>query len=123
MKTKLLLILMLLPTQLFAVEFFTPLSNEQIVAESLFAALCYIDFTQTKYLLKRGGTETNPFIGKRPSNDRVRDMILGGVILHAIALYAMPDKFREIFLSASIGIEAYVVLENNGFKMSLEYNF
>ncbi len=72
--------------------------------------LDYVDYRQTIEIVRSDYYETNPILGKYPSESRVRNHF----ILSAIGSYLIADniKHRKVFLIGFILVEALFVNHN-----------
>lgn len=81
--------------------------------------LDYVDYRQTIEITRSDYYETNPFLGKQPSEVHVRNhFILGAVGSYLIADNLRP-KYRKAFLIGFILFEAYFV--NNNIRIGIRF--
>ena len=86
--------------------------KEDIILQSIFTIETLIDWKQTKTFIKEGGVESNPFLGKRPSQGRI-DLFIGfSILLHAGVSHLLPKKYRHYWQLIFIGIEAQSIQHN-----------
>ena len=75
-------------------------------------AATYADTETTKELLKRGGEETNPLLGRHPSgSDLDKSAIASGAILAALA-GVVPSRERKTMLGVWTGFRAGLAYKN-----------
>ena len=112
---------------IFGYEWFTIPSSRELIAEGIFYGLVYIDYRQTINFRKNGIREVNTFLGEKPSEEKIREGVLLGVIIHSIVLWIIPPEFRNTFLTSSISIESYTVYYNtrleNKYRLKIETKF
>lgn len=74
--------------------------------------LVLIDWQQTKAFRRDGKQEANPFLGREPSQEKVDTYIALGIISHAFITYLIPTRFRPLWNTYSITLEAVAVYDN-----------
>ena len=90
--------------------------------ELAFAMLMLIDYWQTRDIKNHPGYyETNPLLGKHPSDARIRNYFIGATVAHAAITYALPEKYRPAWQWGTIGVEAAVVLHNKGIGLKIAF--
>jgi hypothetical protein len=90
-----------------------PWTTADTVFETAVAASVALDLAQTSALLHRGGMhETNPILGRRPSDGSL--MLYGGAcaVLHAGIARLLPYPYRRVWQVAWVGIEAVQIRDN-----------
>lgn len=122
------------------------LSKGQIVAETGFVALMYVDYRQTmdikSFCSRRqalaigsgagsGGAaandetcglhETNPFLGRHPSDAKIRNYFAGATLAHVAIAKALPTEYRPYWQGAGILVQVVTVIKNR--RMGLSVNF
>lgn len=90
----------------------TPIDKQGVILQSVFTTLVCIDWAQTKKFRHRGGEETNPILGKYPSEERVDTLIASALISHAVISYLLPKKLRYIWQTVLIRSEIDAVNHN-----------
>lgn len=81
----------------------------------------YADGQSTKEMLKRGGEETNPILGKHPSGQAVDQyMALSGAGIGAAATLIDSPKYRRAMLAGITGLEAGYAIQNQKVEASSE---
>lgn len=80
----------------------------------LLAALAGIhqDVQSTKDLIRRGGDETNPLLGKKPSGQELDKSGLTTALLGGGAIAALPEHLRKPALGAWAGLESGLAYKN-----------
>ena len=82
-----------------------------LLASALLATLA--DYETTKrYIIARGGTETNPLLPSRPSNKTLNAAAIFTGGLEAIIAKALKPSLRRPFLGAITGFEANLAHQN-----------
>lgn len=90
-----------------------PPSVIETIPMVLTVGLVWTDVLQSKDGLRRGYQESNPLLGKQPSNAKL--ILLGGVLPTLVLTavwYCLPSPHRSIFLIAPLAIEGETVWEN-----------
>ena len=87
-----------------------------------YTAVTIADWTQTLHIARNPGIyyETNPHLGRHPSEGRVNSWFAGCIALNAAIAAALPHPYRNIWQSFWIGYE-YTYVESNiniGLKLS-----
>ncbi len=100
------IISLLLPSAAFGEKWDTT----EIALYAVALTLDYVDYRQTIEIVRSDYYETNPMLGKYPSESRVRNHF----ILSAIGSYLIADniKHRKAFLIGFILVEALFVNHN-----------
>jgi hypothetical protein len=122
------------------------LTRAQVAAETAFVALMYIDYRQTldiRDFCKRrfpgvgtvnadgsvtDGTtvycsvhETNPGLGKHPSEARIRNYFAGVTIAHIAIAKTLPTEYRPFWQGAGIIMQLSQVIKNKKFGLSVNF--
>lgn len=94
-------------------ELFQPFTEKDVILQSIFTGLLYIDWRQTKQgLEKENRYELNPLLGKHPSGEKVDTIISLALISHTFIAYALPPKYRLFWQHLFIYIESCAVIYN-----------
>lgn len=114
---KLILILLILPIQAqadFIEEYglFEPFGAQDWIMQGVFTSLVYIDWRQTKRFREDGIAETNPILGKYPSQQKVDNLIFLGAVSHVFISWALPKKYRATWQVGFSFIELNAVINN-----------
>lgn len=122
------------------------LTKGQLVAETAFAGLMLIDYRQTldiKGFCRRRfpnvGTEnadgsvtdgnkvycnvyeTNPGLGKNPSDTKVTLYFGGLTLAHVAIAKALPNEWRPAWIGAGILMQLHQVIKNKKFGLSVNF--
>ena len=96
-----------------------PFTTEQAVGLIALGAFTYRDYRQTLDIKNHSWAyETNPLLGRHPSDNRVRNYFAGMTMLGLSAVYVLPSRYRKYAIGAGLVLEVSVT-ENNkrlGFK-------
>jgi hypothetical protein len=109
------------------------------VMELSFYAVCFVDYKQTRYMaqnnwhnvyssrtvvnasgshvVNRYYQETNPILGKHPSNQKLLAFGLSSCVIQTTISYFLPHTYRELFQGFSVGIETANVIRNHNIKI------
>lgn len=118
MKIVLTLLLIFLSTPVYA---FDKWDKEDITLQTIFTIETLIDWKQTKTFVKKGGIESNPFLGERPSQGKIDLYIGSSILLHAGVSHILPKKYRNYWQLIFIGIEAQAIHHN--YQAGVRINF
>ena len=115
------LLLLVAPTTASADEW----TKTDTALQTTYAVVHLADWLQTISINKQDGgsygkigeysiqyVETNPLLGKHPSNDRVNAYFATTLLLHTAISYVLPDPYRNIWQTVWIGVEAAQVVRN-----------
>ena len=82
--------------------------------ELVFNAFQIVDIGQTYYALKNmpGAEEANPLLGKHPSKEQLRNLMVLGMLGHAAVSYLLPTGLREVWQTLSIFAVSYNDMRN-----------
>jgi len=112
MRKTIFLILLIIPSSVFAVEFFQPLDKQDIILQSVLTGMICVDWMQTKSFRALNRRESNSILGERPSQDKIDTLIFAGIISHALVTYFLPKKHRIRW--------QYFLMKNE--KEAIDYN-
>ena len=100
-----------------------PWTKEQIALQSAATAFTVVDWGQTLDIAKKPNEyiETNPVLGKHPSEGRVNTYFAIATLGQIAIAHILPDKWRKRWLGANIMVEGYFVQGN--YKLGLRVNF
>lgn len=106
----LLLALALLAGQAQAADPFTP---GQVAGIALLGAVTYHDYRQTLDIKNHPGLhETNPLLGRNPSDAKVRNYFVGTSVATLALLYVMPSEYRKYVIAGGLLMEISVTSKN-----------
>lgn len=86
--------------------------KKDIILQSIFTIETLIDWKQTKTFIKNGSSETNPILGKYPSQKRIDFLIGSSILLHAGISHILPKKYRNYWQLFWIGVEGHAIHHN-----------
>jgi hypothetical protein len=90
----------------------------QAVVLSTFA----VDYMQTKDIKNhKWAYETNPIMGKHPSDVRIRNYFISAAVIHTAIAYKLPPEWRKPFQYATIAVQVVTIIKNK--RMGLNYEF
>ncbi len=93
-------------------------TNRQAVVLTTFAA----DYAQTRDIKNHDWAyETNPLLGKHPSDNRIRNYFVGSAIIHTAVMYHLPPEWRKKAQYATIALQVAVIIRNK--RMGLHFQF
>lgn len=139
MKRIIVLVIYLIPSVILSQELFKPWSCQDKILQGVYLVITSMDWIQTKKIVqqskrdrenpalnKKVHKEGNPFLGEEPSQSKVDNFILLGMILHTTFTWMLPSNFRPFFQGLFIIIETDAVIHNNqrGFPvLVINYRF
>lgn len=92
---------------------------EMLLLSTLF--LC-VDWGQTKDIANyRDVYETNPILGKNPSQSKVNWYFASVISVNAAVGYALPEKYRKYFWGSVAITEASVALHNKSIGLTIRF--
>lgn len=84
--------------------------------------LIFIDYGETKYGIDDGlYYETNPIMGRYPSQNMIDNYFITSLVLHPIISYVLPKPYRTIWQAGTIFIEINTL--NNNHKEGVKFQF
>lgn len=95
---KLLLVFILFCFDAYAYEL-EPVTDTQFGIQLVLSSMIITDWFQTKKFREENSTESNPILGKEPTQAEVDIYIFSGLALSWIIVYLLPSKYRWIFQS------------------------
>lgn len=105
-----------------------PLTKAQNAFELAFTGELIADYQQSSQL---GGActhiencktyETNPLLGREPSNDRLRLYFAGVALTHYGITWALPERYRLPFQTGSIILEAIPLRRNARIGLHIKF--
>ena len=102
----------------FCDEWTTP----NTILEASFQVLVYLDWQQTLAASKKPGfTETNPLLGKHPSQETINTLIPLGMLAHVGISCWFEHPLREWWQGISVVIEGAVVDHNS--RLQIKWGF
>lgn len=69
-------------------------------------------FTTREMLYHRGFSETNVILGEHPSPARLTTYAITCIVTHAVTARLLPNPYRRIFQTVTIGFEVAVATGN-----------
>lgn len=97
-------------------------SSEDWARQAAFWTLLAIDYGQTRDIKNNPGMyETNPLLGKHPSDERIRNYFIGAAIGHAAIAYVLPREYRVAWQWVWIGVEAGYVAHNYNIGLRTDF--
>ena len=93
-------------------------SKKDIGLQIAYTIVHVIDWGQT---LDDSIDEINPVIGKNPSRPKVHTYFALTLIGHTVISYVLPSKYRGLWQSLTIGMEAGCIYRN--YRLGVRVNF
>jgi|WetSurMetagenome_2_1015567.scaffolds.fasta_scaffold237660_3 hypothetical protein len=93
-------------------------TKDTVLQVAVFTTL-FLDCNQTYY--RHGYKETNPLLGKYPSNKEVNIYFISCALLHTGIAYALPNPYRNAWQLLTIGFESSVVYNN--YRIGIKFEF
>ena len=113
---KCILALLLIPSFCFASDDFSTTDKS---LELGYIALTAIDWRQTQDIVRHEGYyETNPIMGKHPTNARINTYFTGMIAGHVLVDYLLPSQYRGYWELMGISVELTGVLGNRKIGLS-----
>jgi hypothetical protein len=102
---------------------FDPWSEADKNRQGAFNVALALDWRQTLQLIKEPDKyyETNPILGKYPSDSKVNTYFALSMLGHAAVTHVLPSKWRPYWQYTWIAIETGVVAHN--YKAGIRLNF
>lgn len=89
------------------------MSQEQWVAEGIFAALLIVDCRQTAQIRHQEAMyEQNPMFGRRPHEGRVWGVCALDMVGHTVISYQLPEQYKAPWQWGTIGVEVGFIHHN-----------
>ena len=95
--------------------------KEDVVLQTIFTVETLIDWKQTKIFRKNGIIETNPFLGKNPSQRKIDICVGPSILLHAGISHILPKKYRNYWQLIWIGIEGQAIQHNYRMRVRIKF--
>lgn len=109
-KILIIFLICLIPTITFAGDMWT---KKDTTYQAVCLTLKAVDWLQTKEIARNPNYyETNPVLGKYPSQNEVDIYFLSTAIIHTGIAYYLPKEYRRIWQCIFIGIQAGHVSHN-----------
>jgi hypothetical protein len=89
-----------------------PWTTQDTILQLSFTTVATIDWLQTKSFTREGAEETNPILGRYPSQHRINILTGAGILIHAGVSYVLPIKYRTIWQSFFLGVECMAISHN-----------
>jgi hypothetical protein len=106
------LINFLLLTNIYAYEWFTPLTKQEMNRQAAYIGITVIDWMQTKEFRAQGVKESNPVLGEEPSQEKIDLYIGSAIIAHTFVTWMLPHEFRPVWTKGFFSIEVVAVAWN-----------
>jgi hypothetical protein len=82
----------------------------------------YLDQAQTKDIKNHPWAhETNPLLGRSPSDPRIRNYFLSAGLIHTAIAYKLPPEYRRGFQYTTLALQLAVIAHNK--KIGLRFEF
>lgn len=95
-------------------------SKTDTALELTLVAVSFIDVCQTSWFLRDPSySESNPLLGRHPSQLELNLFTLGALVTHAAIAYALPKPYRSIWQGLGIGVETSAIAHNFSIGVSL----
>lgn len=90
-----------------------PLTPAQMAGTGVIMATYLADYAQTRDIKNHPNLyETNIFMGKHPSDARVRNYFVTAALTTAAIVYILPSEYRKYFIGGVILVELNVINHN-----------
>lgn len=89
-----------------------PWTVRDTALETTGAALHLLDWSQTLYGVRQGFSESNPILGRHPTEGAVYAYFAGTLLAHVVIARLLPQPWRGVWQGLWIGIEATSVARN-----------
>lgn len=99
---------------------FQPFSKTDWALQTAYTTAAIYDWRQTLEIKNHPELiETNPFLGRNPTDQEINTMIPVGILAHWLFAWYLPPEGRKIFQTTFIGIEGAAVRNNykNGIRV------
>jgi hypothetical protein len=82
----------------------------------------YLDQAQTKDIKNHPWAhETNPLLGRHPSDRRIRNYFVSASVIHTAIAYKLPPEYRRGFQYTTLALQLAVIAHNK--KIGLRFEF
>ena len=115
---------LIVPNDAFSKEWFSPMSNGDIIGEIPFMILLGIDYLQTvEFTQNTNMKETNQALGEDPSIERLNVYNVFWLIFHPFVTYILPAEYRQDWQIVSVIVEYSHVNKNynNGIRIGIGF--
>lgn len=113
-------------------EWFSGLDRAAVAREAAYDGLLLVDYGQTLDIKNHPGSyETNPLLGKHPSDEQIRRHFGAALVIHGLVSWALPDKPinrlgialspRALWQYVTLGVEGAVVASNFGMGLKVRF--
>lgn len=105
-------------------EAFDTWSSQDVKLQATYSVLHVLDWMQTldiKNHRERDVYETNPVLGKHPSNAKINAYMGSTLILNAVVTHILPSKYRPWWQVAGISVEASCVVNNYNLGLRVKF--
>ena len=101
-----------------------PWTGADTALELTLVGASVVDDAQTMSVMRRdSGYETNPLLGKHPSDERIIATSVFGLATHAVIAYILPHPWRTVWQGMWIGIEIDAVEHNRSCGTGVSLRF
>lgn len=115
----LMFLLLFVPTLVKAVG---PLTEREIQMQIAMTALYLVDYGQTRDIKNHVGYyETNPLLGKHPSDVRIRNYFAGVIVGSAVVTYLLPSNLRPYWQWGNIIVQVGVTAHNHNIGLGVKF--
>jgi len=98
------------------------MSTRDWLLEAAYASAQVVDHMQTLDIARHPGLyETNPLLGRHPSDHAIYIHGAAVIVGHALTTYMLPEKYRLYWQASSLALELYVV--NHNYELGLLIGF
>lgn len=99
-----------------------PLTPAQIAGTGVIMATYLADYAQTRDIKNHPNMyETNIFMGKHPSDARVRNYFAAAALTTAAIVYVLPSEYRKYFIGGVILVELNVISNNKSAGIHMKF--
>jgi hypothetical protein len=99
-----------------------PLDRKEWALEAGFLAAGLIDYGQTRDLKNHPNLhERNPFLGRHPSDDRIRNYFLAAGLAHMGITRLLPREYRPYWQWGTLVLEVGVVARNHSIGLRVDF--
>jgi hypothetical protein len=97
-------------------------TKEDTARQAVVLTTFALDYAQTRDIKNHDWAhETNPLLGRHPSDNRVRNYFIGATLLHTVVAYNLRPEWRRTFQYTTIALEVAVIIRNK--RIGLHYQF
>lgn len=98
------------------------LSESDLVSFGAIGAAYVVDYRQTLDIKNHPGMyETNPILGKHPSDVKIKNYFIASSVVTLGAVYLLPKHYRPYLIGGVLAVEVVVIGNNK--RIGLRTNF